>query len=133
VAQNNWWGNASGPSGSGTGSGVPVSANVDYRIGGRQQALTKRRMERDCAAARRITSRGHLLRLVGQAGTTYTVTVKVSATGGEPYSITRSQESVGKIGSGIQPGTALHASGTARMAAGKLYGTMRIQVTANLE
>ena len=29
-ARGNWWGSASGPSGAGTGSGVPVSANVDF-------------------------------------------------------------------------------------------------------
>jgi len=29
-AENNWWGDASGPSGEGSGTGDPVSANVDY-------------------------------------------------------------------------------------------------------
>jgi len=83
VAQNNWWGNASGPSGSGTGSGVPVSANVDYQNwwtsasadqNGVWNVIAQRRGESQVVDI--------YYDLVGQAGTTYTVTVKVSATGG---------------------------------------------------
>jgi hypothetical protein len=136
VAQNNWWGNASGPSGSGTGSGVPVSANVDYQNwwtsasadqNGVWNVIAQRRGESQVVDI--------YYDLVGQAGTTYTVTVKVSATGGEPYSITPVSGSLsGKIGSGIQPGTALHAVWDGAYGGGGNYtGTMRIQVTANLE
>jgi hypothetical protein len=73
--------------------------------------------------------------LVADSGTTYRVSIAVSNSGGEPYTIFPSARAVsGAIGSGIAPGIALHAVWDAGAERGNLYtDRMRVKVTADLE
>ncbi len=136
-AQNNWWGDASGPSGTGSGHGVPVSQYVTYSnwwttpnqsTFGVQNVIAQRRDNQGMIV-------DIFYDLNADAGKTYNVKVEVSNSGGEPYMISPSSDSLsGAVGSGVHAGTGLHIVWDGSKGNTSNYtGLMRVKVIADVE
>ena len=135
-AQANWWGHASGPSGAGSGSGVPVSTYVDFSNWWTSPSQTSAGVWNVLAQRRGDSMLVDVYYdLVGDAGSHYRVTLAASTTGGEPYTIPPSSSAVsGAVGSGVSPGNSLHILWDAAAGGGGPFtGTMRVKITADLE
>ena len=136
LAQNNWWGDASGPSGSGAGSGVAVTGQVDFSswlAAPMQQTYGVRNV---LALLRGNTTMVDIYYdLNGPSSATFEVSIAVSSTGGEPYTISPRPESLsGHIGSGVAPGSGLHAVwDTAIHGSADYTNTMRVKIIADQE
>lgn len=134
--QNNWWGDATGPSGQGAGSGVPVSQYVNFS-NWLSEPVSQAQGIFNVIAQRRS---GSMLvdiyyDLLGDAGQTYDVNVVVTTTGGEPYTIDPAAGTLsGSVGSGVSPGENQQIVWNAGAEAGPHYtDKMRIKVIADLE
>jgi hypothetical protein len=136
LAQSNWWGDSSGPSGFGSGTGIPVSDYVDFSNWWTSASQDHHGIYNVYAQRRGDTMLVDVYYdLVGNTGCTYRVNLAASTTGGQPYSITPPQGSLsGAIGSRVNPGTGLHIVWDAGYGEGGRYtNMMRVKVTADLE
>jgi len=136
-AQYNWWGAANGPGApGGTGSGVPITTNINYS-GFWTNANQGSTGIRNIIAQRRGTSMVVDISydLVGTVGKTYTIALAISKTGGTPYNITPIPGSVtGDIGAHIVPGTQKNIVWDSAYGGGGNYtDLMRVQITGNEE
>jgi len=135
-AQHNWWGASSGPSGEGPGAGCAVSTYVVFSDWWSSPNEYPQGVWNVVAQRRGDTMLVDVYYdLVGDPGSTYSVSLAVSTAGGEPYSITPSPAALsGAAGSGVSPGTDLHVLWDADADGGGPYtDTMRIRVTADLD
>ena len=135
-AQRNWWADASGPSGEGSGTGTAVSAYIDFSdwsttpeedVQGVWNVLASRR------GGTMVVDVYYDLDV--EIGSTCTVSMKVSDTGGAPYDITPMAGSLsGDIGAGITPGQGLHIVWDAAYGgSGPYTDKMRVQLNVEIE
>ena len=137
-AQQNWWGDETGPSGVGPGFGAQVSAYVDYSDWWIDPEQTPSPEGVSNVFAQR---RGDSLLvdiyydIIGDPGASYEVRLAVSTTGGEPYTIQPSQRSLsGAVGTGVSPELGLHMLWDAAADGYTGYTSkMRVKVTADME
>ena len=135
-AQANWWGDASGPGGEGSGDGVPVSTYINFSDWWTSPDQDNQGIWNVIAQRRSDTMLVDVYYdLVGNAGSTYWVEFQVSATGGVPYDIIPTEWSLsGAVGEGISPGEGLHILWDAAADGGSDYtDRMRIRINADLE
>ena len=135
-ARYNWWGEADGPGGQGTGSGSPVSQYVNFANYWTQQNENTQGVFNVVAQRRGDTKVVDIYYdIEGDPGTTYTVNVLVSSSGGEPYTLNPASSSLsGAVGSGQPVGTSHHIEWDATVDdTGQYTDKMRVKVTADRE
>jgi parallel beta-helix repeat protein len=135
-AQRNWWGASTGPSGAGSGAGVPVSSYVNF-TNWWPTALYQTEGIRNVFARRQgmSTKVDVFYDLVGQSGKTYSIGVTVTKTGGEPYIINPAGGSLtGDYGTGVSPGDSKHIVWDSAVGGtGPYTALMRVKLTADVE